>query len=70
MKRLLPGAKAARFVPVSAQAVSFRSAALRGFLLVAGLSAVSACSSGPIVTGSSWKSPTMWPKPSSGPMVP
>ena len=52
MKRLLPGAKAARFVPVSAQAVSFRSAALRGFLLVAGLSAVSACSSGPIVTRS------------------
>jgi len=52
MKRLLPGAKAARFVSVSAQAVSFRSAALRGFLLVAGLSAVSACSSGPIVTRS------------------
>ena len=52
MKRLHPGAKAARFVSVSAQAVSFRSAALRGFLLVAGLSAVSACSSGPIVTRS------------------
>lgn len=52
MKRLLPGAKAARFVSVSAQALSSRSVALRGLLLIAGLSAVSACSPGPIVTRS------------------